>query len=495
MYSSPAWGFPQIIVLAVGSLALALTACSVGLAPVPPGSDSATVEVTSELGAKLGRTSHFRLTSSRPINKASAWVLRGELSSYALGQIRRDEAAQSLLDRRVPSLNWTDSDGVLNVAPLEPLSGMISVVETGNGVLFQGMVESSAQGLMRVWPPAGQVASNAAMFCLDDTSELGTTEIDALDLLPSGEALGVLRGLPLGLRLERCITLFPKAVPRNSPSPFGISPVSLFGVALDPTVFDVRVASAWGTEAPCTPHQLALPAGCATVGDDRVTFTFDRPVHVAVKVGAAEKDQALAAGQSLSIPGLLSETAYPLQVAVTDLAGESRIAEGTVTTTHAAARVVINEVLANPKGPEPAQEWIELYNDGRAPADLSGFTLEDNGGVSNLPNAVLAPGAYALLVNEGFDPANTADVLPLSDTQLLRIPKLGTNGLSNSGEPLKLKDASGQVVSNFIAQVQAPSGVSVCRAAPGSDGPTAFVLHAEPGASPGVPNVPSSAPQ
>ena len=32
--------------------------------------------------------------------------------------------------------------------------------------------------------------------------------------------------------------------------------------------------------------------------------------------------------------------------------------------------VVINEVLANPVGGEPAQEWVELYNDGRAPAVL-----------------------------------------------------------------------------------------------------------------------------
>ena len=54
--------------------------------------------------------------------------------------------------------------------------------------------------------------------------------------------------------------------------------------------------------------------------------------------------------------------------------------------------LVINEVLANPIGPEPHQEWVELYNDGAVAAELADFALCDIGGEAWLPEAVLEPG-------------------------------------------------------------------------------------------------------
>src|SRR5690606_40695464 len=44
-----------------------------------------------------------------------------------------------------------------------------------------------------------------------------------------------------------------------------------------------------------------------------------------------------------------------------------------------AAVFVLNEVLANPSGPEPQQEWVEILNAGNVAASLSGYRLKDSG--------------------------------------------------------------------------------------------------------------------
>src|SRR5690606_16286033 len=44
-----------------------------------------------------------------------------------------------------------------------------------------------------------------------------------------------------------------------------------------------------------------------------------------------------------------------------------------------AAVFVLNEVLANPNGPEPQQEWVEIVNTGNRAGTLSGYRLKDSG--------------------------------------------------------------------------------------------------------------------
>jgi hypothetical protein len=128
--------------------------------------------------------------------------------------------------------------------------------------------------------------------------------------------------------------------------------------------------------------------------------------------------------------------------------------------------VVINEVLANPIGPEPAQEWVEIVNDGQAPADLGGYALRDVGGETPLPPAVLPPGAYALIVNQSFSEDDEYDPPPAPDAAILRVAKLGKGGLANAGEPLSLRDGQGAVISRFPAGLKAKAGMSVARRSP-----------------------------
>jgi hypothetical protein len=107
-----------------------------------------------------------------------------------------------------------------------------------------------------------------------------------------------------------------------------------------------------------------------------------------------------------------------------------------------------------------------------------------------LPAAHLDPGELVLLVADAFDPDGALDVLPRTGTRLVRLPKLGTDGLANGGELLRLTDASGRVLSVFPNTPAREAGMSLARRAPEApdDDSRAFGPHAAPGASPGAPN-------
>jgi hypothetical protein len=155
-----------------------------------------------------------------------------------------------------------------------------------------------------------------------------------------------------------------------------------------------------------------------------------------------------------------------VDVAVVDGAGRVAVASFAATTLAPMPHLVINEVLANPLGPEPAQEWVEVVNDGQVAASLADFVLGDLGGQTELPAVSLAPQAYALIVNEGFVEDDELDPKPAPGALIVRVPKLGQDGLTNGGEPLKLLDRAGQVVSRWPAQPKPKPGFSVARVDP-----------------------------
>lgn len=62
--------------------------------------------------------------------------------------------------------------------------------------------------------------------------------------------------------------------------------------------------------------------------------------------------------------------------------------------------VLVTEVLFDPTTPEPASEWIEVYNTTKSARSLSGLTLVDGSGRTHVIGAgvELAAGKYGLLV-------------------------------------------------------------------------------------------------
>lgn len=121
----------------------------------------------------------------------------------------------------------------------------------------------------------------------------------------------------------------------------------------------------------------------------------------------------------------------------------------------AGAGIVISEVLADPHS-ESKGEFVELYNAGDEPVDLEGWLLGDPGDENDtitdytgphdagLAGTVLAPGAYALVVDPDYEGAYNDRVVAEGDLArllMLTIKEDRTlgNGLGNSGDLVFLK--------------------------------------------------------
>ena len=148
----------------------------------------------------------------------------------------------------------------------------------------------------------------------------------------------------------------------------------------------------------------------------------------------------------------------------------------------AEATVVISEVLADPPtgaagdanqdGQRDARkdEFIELYNAGSAPVDISGWQLcEDDVELDNCfqfpSDAVIEPGSYVVLFGGGNPSGFTVPVYTDDGT-------IG-NGLKNSGESIHLIDDNGTEVS-VVSHSTWPNDQSIVRNPPDGD---VFVPH------------------
>ena len=55
-------------------------------------------------------------------------------------------------------------------------------------------------------------------------------------------------------------------------------------------------------------------------------------------------------------------------------------------------RLVINEIMFDPSGPEPADEWVEVYNDTSSAVDISSWTFSDLDANYVIPDDTIIPG-------------------------------------------------------------------------------------------------------
>jgi hypothetical protein len=241
--------------------------------------------------------------------------------------------------------------------------------------------------------------------------------------------------------------------------------------------------------ASCVAGELRFGPGCATVLDDRIVAR-SAPVAVLWAIGGSGIDLVVAAAPSdpFVITGLKPSSRVELDVAAIDAAGSTLREPFRATTLAPEPHVVINEVLAWPIGASPAQEWVELLNDGTAPAALGGYSLLVGSGTTVLPAATLSAGAFALVVSNDYVAADGVDAAPPPGVLLLRVAHLGKRGLSKEGEAFALLDASASSVSTFPATPKPKLGQSVARLAPAAPDALAssFALDAEP--TPGRPN-------
>ncbi|XXX80012.1 lamin tail domain-containing protein [Sorangium sp. So ce134] len=488
---------PLPLALALAPLAASALSCAPELAAPPPfheeeGADPAD---PADAGPELQIEPEAPVNAAPPVlrlrvrlpgaslegvDPARALVVRGKISAAHLRQIEQGELSKALSERIVPSIAWLDGtppgDLSLVVAPLAPLApGETYAVASGSPV-FSHHVQIAAEGsppvLPRLWPPPDAGASlGFGVWCGD--APLPET-VAAATLDPSGPTGELRRGAVDGIG-ARCLR-FEGALPSSAPGEAGelrlVGPPVAFpgepaAVSLDPRPFALESEPLPAVPAACELDEVPLGPGCAQVQDDRIRVrSADAPLLWAIAGEGLDEVLAVPPGEPFVLAPLPPLTPVELALATVDNAGRVERRTFSAMTRAPMPHVIINEVLANPLGPEPGQEWIELYNDGEVPAELTGYVLADVGGETELPSISLDPGAYALVVNEGFVADDELDPPAPPETLLLRVPRLGSHGLSNSGEPLKLMDGGGVVLSRSPATPEPKAGMSLARVGP-----------------------------
>ncbi len=459
------------------------TACSTEL--VPPVDREAPKLSFEPEGTADAVTPVVRLNVAGFADPASLRLFRDELSEYHLGRVRAEDLPKTLLEREVPAVAFL-TDGRARCAPSEVLAaGVYSLASADVGLIGSFAVQSSAAPpvLTRLWPPRGSAAS-VAIYC----GERALPAAVDVALEPAAISGRITPGASTdGLFAERCLRL--EAKEPLPPGALALPPPLVGDVLLEPSpLFGAEPGQALAPA--CTEIEVELGAACAKVGDDRLELRANQPLLVLFREPSPALVLLETPSQGQVIQGLPPASELALSGESIDAAGRVETFRVSVTTAAAVPRVVINEVLANPAGSEPAQEWIELVNDGSRSVDLGGYALSDGGGSVTLPSLSLAPGQFVVLVSAEYVADPGLDVVALDSSVLLPLPELAKNGLSNSGELLRLFDGEGTLISRFPALKSNAAGVSLARRSPdsGDDDASAFGPHAPPGASPGSNN-------
>lgn len=467
--------------------AFSLSACLPNPAPAP--SDNPVTRVEPLAADGVERVVRFSVSHrSSILDPDDAWFFSGQLSDYHLGRINRRELPDTLASRRIAVNAWFDPElGQTWVAPVAELAPgeTYTLVAPGWGRLAEVQVSFGSELAMmkRLWPPAGSAARSIAFYC-GAGAEFDEAE---LALEPTHQRVVVAGAAGRSANGERCVKL--DLGNADVGVPWQLLPPLAASVLWDPSPLTFQPEEPRHANS-CDARELNLEAGCASVFDDRVVVQNGvDPMLYALEVDAEVRLFAVSAGESFTLRGLEPDRAGLLRGKSIDRFGDERPFAFEFRTLPAQAHLVLNEVLANALGPEPASEWVELVNDGSAAAELHGLRFGDGAAEIELPDLRLEAGEYALLVREDF-PEQGPDVPPAAGTRLIRVPALGKNGLSNAGESLTLHDGSGRVLSRIPALASAHAGVSIARRTPAAsdDAADSFAEHAAPGASPGAEN-------
>jgi hypothetical protein len=161
-----------------------------------------------------------------------------------------------------------------------------------------------------------------------------------------------------------------------------------------------------------------------------------------------------------AVSGLTPGISTPLTIAVTDINANGNAME-VLLTAAGGHPIAITEVLADPLGPEPAQEFVEIANLGPADIDLSGWMIDDNGDQDGdvIPDGtVIGGGTVGIIVSAAYIAGAGGDPSPAPGTLIIPLESsIGTGGLKNSAaETVELYDADGVLVSRYLGQTGTP---------------------------------------
>lgn len=424
-----------------------------------------------------------------PIDKERVFLIRGEVTDYHLRQIERDDLSKTLVERMVPAIVWAEDERNVVIAPtvvLEP--GQTYAVASGDPSRVTHFVVRKDEDpllLQRIWPPFDE-PGGFGIFCGNMDFPDATMDVQIDPLGPTGTLSRGISGNGPG---PHCLRFQTQGRAEQSGRDSWVLPPFVELPGLGGVVVQLEPAMALPVEVfgettalECDRDEITFGPGCAVVMDDRISVRTPAGELLWGIVGAGmERITKTASKERFVIKGFVPDTEITLDVVTIDPFGQTQRESFTATTQSLSAHVVLNEVMANPIGAEPHQEWVELYNDGIVDTSLLGYHILDIGGDAVLPDVMLPAGQFAVVVNESYVEDEEVDVTPPADAIVVRIKALGKSGLSNSGELLRLVDPEGHTISRFSAFPKPKAGQSVSRVTPdASDGVSSSFAITEP---------------
>jgi len=137
--------------------------------------------------------------------------------------------------------------------------------------------------------------------------------------------------------------------------------------------------------------------------------------------------------------GVVNGTTYYYLIKTLDTADNESDSSSEVSATPSApvppgTNIVINEIMYDPDGDEPDEEWIELYNPTDTAADISLWTLTDGEGNYTIPDSTVIWADGFLVLGNTVGAAGGAVDLVYGDSTT------GTLSLANTSDNVILKD-------------------------------------------------------
>lgn len=400
----------------------------------------------------------------------------------------RSPVRQEHLRRVIETEVTADASGITMTptATLEPgayrvaLAAWAAAGEQVLGEAFVAPFTVAADGgatLTHTWPPDG---STGVAYAIDRAILRFDGEVEGLNAIQLVGSHGAITSSAtrsacedVGWPRGSCVTLSWDGVLRPAAAyrvEIGEALVDRGGAPVGP----LQVGFVTGRDAMRAPNLLPLvcgldetPAdlGCALADDARVTLRLraDTPVIASLTSPRAVDRQLAPRGEITLSLALGIDAAVDAELRLEGLAGETLSATIPLRTHPTLAAITIAEVRADPRGPEPRQEYVELLNYGASAVELTGLALSDRADRlgDELPLSPMLPaGARALLVADAFDPNDPADPPVPPGVMLVRIgTSLASGGLSNAGEPLFLRDTEGRRLSAIPSMASPGPGI------------------------------------
>lgn len=115
--------------------------------------------------------------------------------------------------------------------------------------------------------------------------------------------------------------------------------------------------------------------------------------------------------------------------------------------------ILINEIMADPVADESLNEWIEIYNNGSSPVNVSNWIVGDDndndtiaGGLYDGEGTTIPANGFAIITDDSTRVYNNFNVSDDAVRLYVDDSSIGSSGLKNTGETIYLYDNNGSLI-------------------------------------------------